>query len=369
MAGRNLGPVRVTNLPVSNSFLFSERKIDVENPFQGILHVTGEPDTGKTLFALSCGYPPEKIAFVDDDIKGRATVNQIGAHRFAYYCDFVRDTAGMRELQVHQYGLETIEKIKARGAQVLIWDTWTRMERTCHPYVVKHPQEFREFWSPLGTIKGAEQWQVAAMYEAVLFEKLLDAAPLVILTTHLKDHFVGNARTGKQIPDSSKALSQKANLRIWLRHNENGPAPIGLVLKRPSKVIVEEGGIKVVNVLPRKLNPCTWEHILHYWENPIGNREPAPDEMPDSYELSILDDTLTADQKRILEISQRAAEQELSELKAIQDQAPKTIGQLLGELSKRNITEEQFLEMTGVQVYQIKERDLPEIWNKLLEAQ
>ena len=43
----------------------------------GIIQVTGEPGVGKTSFALQCGAPPERILFVDDDVKGRSTVDDL----------------------------------------------------------------------------------------------------------------------------------------------------------------------------------------------------------------------------------------------------------------------------------------------------
>jgi len=32
---------------------------------KGVIHVTGEHDTGKTTFALECGAQPEQICFFD----------------------------------------------------------------------------------------------------------------------------------------------------------------------------------------------------------------------------------------------------------------------------------------------------------------
>ena len=42
---------------------------------KGIIQVTGPHDVGKTTFALECG--AKRILFVDDDIKGRNTVEGI----------------------------------------------------------------------------------------------------------------------------------------------------------------------------------------------------------------------------------------------------------------------------------------------------
>ena len=134
--------------------------------------------------------------------------------------------------------------------------------------------------------------------------------PLVILTTHLKDNYINDKKTGSQIPDAKKTLNQKSNFRVWLRHNSDSPQPIGLVLKRPVKLTVAANGIEPINILPRKMKPCTWERIVNFWNNPIGNRPLTEDEKPDEFELSILDGTLTRDQKNILRLAVLEAEQE-----------------------------------------------------------
>ena len=97
--------------------------------------------------------------------------------------------------------------------------------------------------------------------EATLIEKMLGAAPLVILITHLKDHRIGKIKTGKQIPDAQRTLEEKASLRLWLRHNPDSPKPIGLVLKRIEKWKLDENGLEAICVLPRRINPCTWQKI------------------------------------------------------------------------------------------------------------
>ena len=56
-------------------------------------------------------------------------------------------------------------------------------------------------------------------------------------------------------------------------------------------------------VVPRKVTPLVsersvWDAIWRYWENPVGDRPPTADETPNAFELSILDGTLTPDQRR-----------------------------------------------------------------------
>lgn len=280
---------------------------------QGIIHVTGEPDTGKTTFALECGAKPDRIWFLDDDVKGKATVQELQANGFEFgrYDDLTELAKGKRELEFHQVCLDLLAQVKPGQFDAIVWDTWTRFAKTCHPYVMANLAMFRQRWSPMGRIKGAEQWQEAHRYEAQLLNHLQTLAPTVIVVTHLKDFYLNDAKTGKQVPACSRTLVRVPRFRIWLRHNEHSPVPIGLVLKRLDKKIYTDRGLRTVSILPRKLMPADdhqslWDTIAWYYDNPVGLREPLPAETPNEYELSILDGTLTADQKRTLHLMLQA---------------------------------------------------------------
>jgi hypothetical protein len=284
--------------------------------FSGITQIAGEPDTGKTMFAWSTGASPEDTVFIDDDVKGASIVAQIEdqGHKIGHYVNLMERGRDMKEIQFHMLGLTIIKEIEEKVAkeragkrfEVLIWDTWARFENTFWPWVASRPQEFKQFWSPNGKIKGAEQWNVSFVYEAEFMQRLQKLAKLVIITSHLKPEVVAGTdkRTGKFIPDCKKPVIQKCYMRVYLRHNPNSPAPIGLILKRPSKQIVTDDGVEIVSVLPRRVVPFTWKKIREYWENPIGDRQPTPEEMPNEYELSILDGTLTEDQKEIMRMQE-----------------------------------------------------------------
>lgn len=290
------------------------------NPITGLVHVTGEPDTGKTTFALSCGFKPSEIAFFDDDLKTLSIANQLAeaGTPLGFYVNLTKETIGMREIDFHNFVMGKLESLKGKGFKVLIFDTWTRFENTFHPVVQKDPLKFKQYYSSSGFFKGVEIWKASFDYEAHVIDIMLQVAPLVILITHLKDQTIGSVKTGAEIPDCKKPIVEKSRLRIWTRHNSDSPAPIGLVLKRLSKVTVTEEGIVPVNVLPRKVNPCTWKRILEYWEDPIGDREPSVSEMPNEFELSILDGVLTADQKDALRINRIDSEIKANEEREMQ---------------------------------------------------
>lgn len=275
----------------------------------GIIHITGEHDTGKTTFALECGASPDKICFFDDDVKGRATLLDLtqAGYPLGQYHDLTKMKQGKNELQFHSDVLDIIHSIKPGQFDAIIFDTWSYFAKTCHSFVARNPQKFRQNWNPMGKIKGAQQWQEAARYEAAIANYLASVSKTVILITHLKDFYQNDVKVpGKSIPDSGKTLDTIPRLRIWLRQNpDNRPVPIGLILKRIDKKVLDGNKLRTKCVLPRKITPnddesSLWDTIWRYWDNPVGDRALLPEEMPDEYELSILDGTLTNDQKHLL---------------------------------------------------------------------
>lgn len=276
------------------------------NPITGIIHVTGEPDTGKTSFALSSGAMPEETVFFDDDVKGRETKRHIeqAGHTFGKYLNLIELRKGKTDIAFHEAVIAELKGLARDKYRVLVWDTWSNFERTIQPYAAKHEREWRVSYSQMGAIHGAEQWTVADQeYEPQLLNMLLDIAPLVILCAHVKQGSVeGKKIPGRMVSEVRPAVVRKSVMRVWLRHNPLSQAPTGLIVKRLPHSEVTPQGIRPVAVFPRRIGTFTWETVLDYWANPVRDRPLRADEIPNAFELSILDGTLTADQKDMLKL-------------------------------------------------------------------
>ena len=266
---------------------------------EGLIHVTGAPDCGKTTFAYTAGPSPDKICFLDNDIKGKALHSDLN---FGMYRNLVREfTEGKDYKPIAFFNLimGILDTIKPGQFEVIIFDNFTQLEAGIADFAEAHIGEMSNI-TP-GQVKNMSQltWPAKRIMYGRVLDAFLEKAPTVILTTHLKDKWVGNIRTEAQIPQCQKPLTEKASLRIWLRHNPNNEAPIGLVLKRISKSIWDEkaGKIIPVSVLPRKLDPCTWDVINHYIDNPLEERVAST---PNEFEMGILDGILTEDQRMML---------------------------------------------------------------------
>jgi len=228
----------------------------------GIVHVTGEPDVGKTTFALTTGSPYENIAFLDNDVKGSNIVDQIrsGGYEFAYYKNLTEVSKGLKPVEFHKKCLQFIKDMQAIKEKIhtIVWDNYGAFEETFHPYVCDNMGQFKRHWSPNGKIKNAEKWKVSFTYEGQFLSDLMQIADVVVVITHLKNYYKGSVQVpGKQVPEGKRPLVQKAQLRFWLRHNDTGsPIPTGLLLKRISKWGMTDGRPGVVNVFPRRIPTC-----------------------------------------------------------------------------------------------------------------
>lgn len=278
-------------------------------PLAGIIQVTGFHDTGKTTFALECGVAPDKICFFDSDIKGKSTVMDLQAQgiTFGAYHDLTALADGKKPLEYHNAVMQLLDTIEPGQFECIIFDPW-EIGNTTHDYVLANRAKFRDVWSPNGRIKGAQEWGVARDYEAMILNRLSSIARTIILVTHLRPLYVNSAKVpGKEVPGGSKILDRICRLRLWLTSNGSGrPVPVGLVLKRIDTKSVVEGRLRTVSVLPRKLTPndsesSLWDTIERYWLEPIGDRPPTADETPDEFELSLIDGTLTGEQKRMFD--------------------------------------------------------------------
>lgn len=322
--------------------------------FPGLIHVTGDYDSGKTTFCLTCGVAPEKIAFLDWDIKGRlakAQLDRLG-HPLGAYFNLVEMSRGKKEIEFHNEVMSIFRSIRPGDFEALIFDTYSFFEATYHPYVSANITSMRDGISKMGEIKGAQIWLASFDYEAIVLDELLSKVPVVFLVTHLKNHTTGGHRTGKRIPDVKKPVMEKSAFRIWTVHANNvGGAPNGLVLKRISKLAFQpDQGIVPTNVLPYKLAPATWAHIRSYWAEPLGNREPDPAEIMSQEEADAVSQNLTEFHRFVLQLEVAQAQRLHDEEAAIARQMEQQAAKAAWDYSKEGLTPAEIAQKMGATV-------------------
>lgn len=293
------------------------------NPIKGLIVPVSDYGVGKTTFALSCGYQPNEIIFINDDSKTPPSWKMGDDNRgYKQYIDVLSQTEGMALLDFHSYCRKLIDNLEF--SPVIIWDTWTRFEKSFISVIKDDPSKFRspKQYSAQGKIKNAEMYQDSYVYEGQVIAKLKAKCHLLIITFHLKNSYLENVQVpGKQEPGHNKAISKYADLRLWLIANPNDQTPIGLVLKNIATYKIGNQGIEPIQVLPRRMPACNWKSIWQYWNNPIGSRQPNEDEIPNQFELSMIENYLTPEQLRLYEIGVTLGEQSKEkELLAINNQ-------------------------------------------------
>lgn len=300
----------------------------------GIIELTGEHGTGKTTAALECGATPEKIRLYDDDIKGRSTVRQLKemAHLEINYIDAMEmRTSCKRPYEYYEKIKAHLSTIKPCEFDVVIFDTWSEIQKACRSYADKYPEKFADplprrdgkvsYFSGDSTMVNGQISKIGRTLEAELINGLEQKVKAIYLINHLKDYYVNNVKVeGKQIPDDGRLLETVAAMRVWYRSNPKSAVPISLFLKRPSIKgwDAELGRISTINPFPLKIVPAqsdtsVWDAYFRYIQNPIGNRQPTTDETPTAYELSIIQGTLTPDQINIYKASAALATQQFEQ--------------------------------------------------------
>jgi hypothetical protein len=323
---------------------------------EGIFHLTGEPDTGKTIAALGAYHPSQTAYFFDDVKKPPIDEKEFSGG----FIDLVAKYSNLKMLEFYQAMRKEIDNLKP--VDCIIFDTWSRFGKSIRYYAKANPFEFREAstFSPNGTIKNMEQWGETHRVEADIISLLSQKCKALFLITHIKPQIMAGARTGSYEPDCGKSFNKVCNMRLWLRHNPDGGVPISLVLKRISKITVTENGIEPINVLPRKMIPAPnftsiWESINFYWGNPVGNNEPKEYEIPSPFELSILDGILTDDQKEMWQAELREKNRQEKEVQDFLDTQYDEVKTFVNELAQAH---------NGLPKIAIAGKILPEVQEK-----
>lgn len=299
------------------------------NPIEGLVAIISGFGIGKTKFALGCGYQPHEIIFVNNDSKAPSKFKTSKGYTpenrgYKRYIDLLDETKGLRLLEFHDHCLDLIDSLENKNG-VIIWDTWTQLGKTCEPYVRENKSKFIENGKYRGTLEiiGGKIWHDSWRYEGQILNTLKKKCQLLIITFHLKNRYVAKLPVeGKYDPGHTKAIAQYSDLRIWLTATTHSSrVPIGLVMKNISRDKLGERGIEITSVLPPRIPYCNWQSIWSYWDNPTGNRELMPDEIPNDDEAAMIGGYLTAEQKRMLMIGIQSDKQaKEKELLAISNQ-------------------------------------------------
>lgn len=363
----------------------------IKTNIRGVVELVGGHDVGKTLAAIQAVYPYDKTVFVDDDIKGDATVEQMSKNgvEFMEYINLgkLRSKLGKTPTPdelLNKVVYPTIDKITEKKREVIIWDTWRIVYESARGHVARNQSKYGnvvQFRGSSTIIQGLVS-KVARMIEREAIETLRDNCQLLIITHHLKDNWVENVIVGK-IPESSKTFQEICNARIWLRRNPIAKVPIMLFLKRPNLPQKSSTKMKFVDFVPEKITPTKdddsiWDALERYEKKPIENRDRTPDEIPTVQELAFIQGTLSPEQRAYVKEMVKYQRQELDEVLGKLDEASDSINspsngvQLLTMSANRFELEddeiENILQLKVPDIVKLEGEALVEAWEKVSNA-
>lgn len=362
----------------------------------GFIHVTGPRGVGKTTFAIDTGADPKRMCVLDGEASAKDYNEQLG---FGEYHDLIEETSedyGMNctDTQFFLHCQAVLDNVVPNTFDVLIFDNILRFENGLVAYVNEHHTDF-------GITKGqmsgmpALIWGPVKSYYSNLIVAWLAKVKMFIVTTPTGEVWVHGKPSGTEKAKGKDVLEWLTSLRIWLRFRENSKVPAGLVLKdRVTKMQYVEGkGIEKVSVLPRRIDPCTWEQIRYYMANPASHEKPKPSEVPTADDWAVLKGTLTEEKKLQLRVIQLELEAEARAetqakvaakeevIEAIRSgpqfadaptasRVPSNVAELItNAYSSLGLKMADIQQITGIEnIATIPADDISEIWQQLVES-
>jgi len=271
----------------------------------GFVHVTGPRGIGKTTFAIDTGADPKRICVLDGEASAKDYNKQL---HFGEYHDLIEETAeefGLEctDLQYYLHCRDILDNIPDNKFDVLVFDNILRFENGLVTYVNEHYEDFGISRNQMKGMPALVWGAVKSLYQNLIVA-WLGKVKMFIVTTPTGEKWIHSKPSGTMKPKGKDVLEWLTSLRIWLRFKENSKIPAGLVLKdRVTKMEYIEGeGIKKVSVLPRRIDPCTWEQIRYYMANPANHAKPLPTEVPTKDDWAVLKGTLTEEKRLQLKV-------------------------------------------------------------------
>lgn len=231
--------------------------------------VTGEFQSGKTVFALTTGYPLERVLVFDNELSSETyhtpdnpfvRVDLPGELGRKY-------PKGYTSLQFYEAWINHMRSVQVGQYDVIIVDTIEQIEDGLADWVTAHASEFGHSAKQYETMSGLFWGDVKATWKRVI-QDMQSRCKMVILIAHMRDEFKNKVRTGKRERKGKETLSELATLELELVRKPEQAAPSGKVLKHRFFAGSLADPASVKPILPTWLEKCTWEIIRGYMVHP-----------------------------------------------------------------------------------------------------
>lgn len=252
-----------------------------------VFGATGEYKSGKTLLGLSIapGVHPAGHSFAGkprtlllDFEKSAGTYGGTGAERIDVPAKLMEMYGGAYgPLQMFNWFVKHIDGVSVGQYDVIMADPITDLDAGLVEMVVANPERYnltKNMVERSGAGFKAKQlvWgAINAAWKQILL-KLATRCKTFFFTSHMRDEFVNDSRTGKREPKGKETLFELASLYLQLERLPdaagNVPAvPSGIVLKErlaDTTVDPETGLLNVTQLMPPRLPQATVAAIRRY---------------------------------------------------------------------------------------------------------
>jgi len=260
-----------------------------------VFGATGEYKSGKTLLGLSIapGSHPEGHPYAGkprtlyhDWEKSGGTYGGTGCERVdvpSRLLEIKRDN--YKPIDAYEWFLDQVEnKLKPRQYDVWVVDPITDIESGMVDYVKKNCEKFGLSKEQVNKAGGLLWGAVKDHWKQILL-KLATKVQCFYFTSHLRQVWEGNTPVrGKKEPKGKETLFELASLYLWLEREPDSegrvPAvPSAVVLKeRLSDTVIEDGELRIIQLMPPRLPVATVAAIREYIANPPNYAKLKPDE-------------------------------------------------------------------------------------------
>lgn len=284
---------------------------------KGLIHVTGASGVGKSLFSvgmIEVGLDPKRIAVFDGEQSLSSHHATLG---FGAYFDLI-------SMFTEKYGLfaqarqffhmvrELASGLEPDKIDVVVFDNIRKLEESIRDEVEANPTRYGLTAGQVERGGGLKWGPIKQLYSSFV-QSLAHIAPVYIFTSHLSQVWIG----GQPVPGlyrpqgKQDILERQTFLRLWLIRNTTSKYPDGIKLKdRLTIPEIGEDGITWRPILPPKLSPCNWAHIMEYMHNPPDFEDVPPAERMTMDDWAKLRGTLTPDQLAIVKMQAQEAEEQ-----------------------------------------------------------
>ena len=241
--------------------------------------VTGEFQSGKTVFALTTGYPLERTLIYDNELS--AETYHTPDNPFVRV-DLPGELArlfpkGYTAVQFYDGWLRHMRAIQPGLYDVIVVDTIETLEDGLADWVQSNPGAFGHTPAQYQKMSGIFWNDLKTEWKKVI-QEMKARCRMVILIVHMRDEYKNNVRTGKRERRGKETLSELATLEVELVRKPGQEVPSARVHKHRFFAGSLAAPSSVKPTLPSWMPECTWEVIRGYMANPVEEDILPPEE-------------------------------------------------------------------------------------------